>query len=162
MSSFSTDSFQFIDFKDMDSSMSMQIWTCRNLPEIRKWMTNSSPITFSSHKAFVASLKYDNNSLYFSVLSGGVFVGSINLHLNANGIAERGIYIHPKFWGNKLAIRICKEFYKYSRDNLGIESIITKVLKGNISSNSLEQSLGAKMTQEDNYYFYYRCNLRDL
>lgn len=33
MSSFNTDSYQFIDFKDMDLSMTKTVWDCRNLPE---------------------------------------------------------------------------------------------------------------------------------
>lgn len=92
----------------------------------------------------------------------GVFVGSINLHVNADKSAERGIYIHPNFWGRKLAIKICKEFYEYIRDNLGIDIITTKVLRYNDISNALERSLNAERTAEDENYYYYRRDLRDF
>lgn len=159
MNNFSTENFTFIDFREMDETMSRKVWECRNFPEIRKWMVNTELIPYDSHAKFVESLKYKTDTLYFSVLHEGKFIGSVNIHIGFDGEAERGIYIHPDFWGRKYAKRICSEFYQYVKTQLGIKNIITKVLKGNISSNSLEKSLHAKKVGEDDAFFYYRCSL---
>lgn len=159
MSSFRTDNFTFIDFKEMDGDMSKQVWECRNLPEIRKWMVNPDLIPYDCHTEFVESLKHKTDTLYFSVLHEGDFIGSVNIHMSGDGEAERGIYIHSNHWGNKFAKKICSEFYSYVGKNFGITHITTKVLKENIGSNSLEGSLNAKRIGEDERFYYYRCDL---
>lgn len=161
MSSFSTDNFTFVDFKEMDETMSRKVWECRNLTEIRKWMVNPEFIPYDFHTKFIESLRYKSNALYFSVLHGGAFIGSVNIHMNGCGEAERGIYIHPDYWGNKYAKRICSEFYQYIRKELGITHITTKVLKENFGSNSLESSLKANRIGDDDKFYYYSCELID-
>lgn len=161
MGSFKTENFTFIDFTEMDEGMSKQVWECRNLPSIRKWMVSPEFIPYDSHVEFIESLKHKADALYFSILHEREFIGSLNIHMRIDGEAERGIYIHPNFWGKKLAKRICSEFYTYIRDNLGIKHITTKVLKGNLSSNSLESSLRANRIGEDDRFYYYRCELRN-
>lgn len=162
MRSFSTDSFTFIDFTEMDESMSQKVWECRNFPEIRKWMVNPDPIPFESHKKFVEALKMKSDSFYYSVVQEGVFIGSVNIHIEGDGKSERGIYIHPNYWGRKLAKKICDEFYPYVMKEFGLKEIITKVLKDNIGSNALEHSLGALKIKEDNRFNYYNCSLQDF
>ena len=159
MNSFSTKNFQFVDYREMDESMSRKVWECRNLPEIRKWMVNPEPIPYTSHIHFVNELRSKVNTKYYAILHDGVFVGSINLHIEEDGSAERGIYIHPGYWGNGLAKGVCREFYSYVLNNMGISSIITKVLKDNAGSNSLERSLGAIESSEDKRFVYYNCDL---
>ncbi len=159
MKSFSTDRFTYIDYTEMGDVLSRQIWECRNLPEIRKYMVNKDIIPFDSHCKFVKSLQSDRNTLYYCVLSNGVFVGSLNLHFNDSQSAERGIYLNPAFQGEGLSKLICKDFYTYFRDNHGVRLITTKVLKDNVSSNALEYSLGAIKTDEDDMFYYYKCDL---
>lgn len=162
MSSFKTDNFTFLDYTEMDDVMSRRVWECRNLSEIRKWMVNSQNIPFEEHMKYVKSLRREDNTLYFSVLTGGDFIGSVNLHIKENGIAERGIYINPDQWGKGLGRKICKEFYKYIRDNLGVYTVTTTVRKCNHSSNALEHCLGATRTGEDAEYYYYMTCLVDM
>lgn len=159
MGSFKTENFTFIDFTEMDEAMSRKVWECRNLSEIRKWMVNSEFIPYDSHAGFVESLKHKTDALYFSVLHDGKFIGSVNIHMNLSGEAERGIYIHPDYWGKKYAKKMCSEFYSYVRKKFGITHITTKVLKENIGSNSLESSLNAMVVGEDERFYYYSCEL---
>lgn len=72
MKSFSTDKFTYINYTDMDEAMSRQVWECRNLPEIRKYMVNQETIPFESHRKFVNNLESSDNTLYYNVLSGGI------------------------------------------------------------------------------------------
>lgn len=155
MGSFSTASFTFIDYTEMDESMSKKVWECRNLPEIRKWMVNQEPIPYDSHRNFIDTLAKRTDSKYYSVLYDGTFIGSVNIHINENGSAERGIYLHPKYWGKKLAKKICMEFYPYVIKAWEIREITTKVLKENVGSNALEDALGALKVAEDDSFFYY-------
>ncbi len=159
MKSFSTDKFSYLNYTDMDDAMSRQVWECRNLPEIRRYMVNHEIIPFEAHCQFVDNLRRDDNKLYCSVLLGGAFIGSINLHFEDSENAERGIYLIPTYQGKGLSKEICKDFYKYIRDKLKIRFITTKVLKDNVSSNALEGSLGAVKTGEDDRFFYYRCDM---
>lgn len=159
MKSFRTPSFDIISFTDMDSTISRKVWECRNLPEIRKWMTNDKPISYESHQNFVHQLNSVDNRLYFCVLQGGVLLGSINFHFENTIVAERGIYLNPEYIGKGLAKKICKELYSYFRDKKGLRQIKTKVKKENVSSNALEASLGAELIDEDDDYFYYVLDL---
>lgn len=162
MKSFSTDRFTYIDYTEMDDVLSRQIWECRNLPEIRKYMVNQDIIPFDSHCKFVKSLQNNHNTLYYSVLSRGGFVGSLNLHFDDAESAERGIFLNPLYQGKGFSKQICKDFYKYFRDNHGLRFIITKVLKENLRSNALEHSLGAVRIAEDDVFFYYQCDLSGI
>ncbi len=158
MRSFSTDNFTFIDFTEMDDSMSRKVWECRNLPEIRKWMVNQDPIPYDSHVKFVESLKGRSDSIYFYVFQEDSFIGSINLHFEDVNTAERGIYIHPNYWGKKLAKKICYEFYPLIMKEFGLKEITTKVLKENVGSNALEYSIGSIKVAEDDKFNYYMFN----
>lgn len=161
MGSFKTENFTFIDFTEMDESMSRQVWECRNLPEIRKWMVNPECIQYEDHLRFVDGLKSKCNVKYYAVLQNGEFIGSVNIHIENDGSAERGIYIHPEYWGKGMAKKICRDFYSCLRRNVGINAITTKVLRENVGSNALERSLGASKISEDGRLCYYHCDIRD-
>ena len=159
MGSFETDNLTFLDYREMDEDMSVKVWECRNLPEIRKWMVNQDIIPYENHLRFIKGLKEKKNVSYYVVLWNGEFIGSVNIHIEGKGIAERGIYVHPDYWGKGIAKKICGALYAYLHKNKGISTIITKVLKGNVSSNSLERSLGASEMSEDDRFVYYACDI---
>lgn len=162
MNSFNTANFTFVDFTEMNESQSLQVLECRNNPVIRMWMVNTDIISADNHSKFVKSLSQNKSKLYFSVLYHDKFIGSINIHIEDSDKAERGIYINPHFWGKKFALNICKEFYKYIHDNLGINIIFTKVKKENVGSNALELALGAKLLHDDASFYYYSCDLTEI
>lgn len=162
MGSFSTENFKFVDFTEMDETMSRQVWGCRNLPEIRKWMVNKAPIPYDSHVKFVDSLRRSSDSIYFCIFQEDSFIGSVNIHIEDDYRAERGIYIHPDYWGKGLAKKVCGEFYPYVTKELGIREITTKVLKENAGSNGLEHSLGAIKISEDERFFHYIFKTHNL
>lgn len=156
MGNFKTNSFMFLDYTEMDEEMSRMVWQTRNLPEIRERMVNPDPISLDAHFSFVRGLKDRTDVKYYAVLHEGQFVGSVNLHNEDVGIAERGIYIHPEHWGKGYAKSICTELYQHAHSKFGISTILTKVLKTNHGSNSLERSLGAALIAEDDRFFYYQ------
>lgn len=159
MSSFKTDNFTFLDYTEMDDVMSRLVWECRNLPEIRKWMVNSDSISFMEHSRFIERLKLTGNSQYYCIIYNKSFIGSINIQYESQESAERGIYLHPDFFGRNLALKVCNEFYAYLRDYTTIRYITTKVLQNNFSSNRLEESLHANKIDEDGKFNYYRIDI---
>lgn len=162
MKSLHTENFEFVDFTEMSEALSLMVWKCRNLDEIRMYMVKTDYIPFESHKRFVENLKCKDDVSYFVVLKDSEFIGSVNIHVENSNSAERGIYLNPKYQGKGLSKLICLEFYRYLYDNCGINSIMTKVLKDNKSSNALEHSLGAVLEHEDSRFYYYQKDLNGI
>ncbi len=161
MRSFSTKHFEFVDFIELTPEQSEQVLQCRNLPEIRVCMVNTGIIDRHIHQEFVRNLRNNSKALYYSIYFNNNFVGAIYLQIEHLTTAERGIYLHPSFWGRGLSKKITTEFYKYISENFGIETIKTKVKKNNKSSNALENSLGALKEYEDDKYIYYSLDLTE-
>lgn len=159
MRSFSTEKFRFIDFTEMNGALTRKVWECRNLPEIRKWMVNPDPIAYEDHIRFIDGLKNKNNVRYYVVLYNDALIGSVNIHIENDGVAERGIYIHPHHWGKGFAKTICRYLYSYIHRNMGINTVTTKVMKDNLGSNSLECSLGASESSREGNLIYYSCDI---
>lgn len=161
MASFTTESFVFIDFTEMDEETSRQVFECRNLPEIREFMDNSNPLVWENHVDFINKLAQNCKKAYFAIYakSTNKFIGSVNLHFEGSDSATRGIYLHPDCQGKGLSKKISREFYKYCRDIMGLHYINTKVFRNNEASNALQCTLGASRIGEDNAYFYYILDL---
>ncbi len=159
MRSFSTQSFDFIDFADMNEKTSKIVWQCRNLPEIRRWMVNQDPILWLNHSRFLEHRKNDSSNVHFCIMQVSEFVGSINYQVIDENTVERGIYINPKFWGKNIALKVCREFYEVLNHNMNVKLVCTKVFKDNIASNKLEISLGAGKVREDEQFNYYSLSL---
>ena len=162
MKRITTENFTFLDFTEMDAEMSAKVLSCRNMPEVRKWMVNKDIIPEAGHKKFIESLKGKTDARYYCVIKGGEFAGVVNFHYSSPEEAERGIYLHPDFWKLGLSKEICREIQLYLRDNEGLKYICTKVFKGNESANALQQSLGAHKISEDEDFNYYRYDMNDL
>lgn len=159
MKSFVTDKFTYISYTEMDEELSRMVWHTRNLPEIRKNMVNNGIIPIEEHNNFITNLKKLNDVAYFCVIKDNQFIGTINIHFENQESAERGIFLHPSFQGKGLSKKICKDFYKYLKNNYCVHSIITKVKIDNINSNALENSLGAVRYSHDEQFIFYRCYL---
>lgn len=159
MKSFNTENFNFVDYTEMDSTLNDFIWQTRNLPQIRVNMVNKEYISKENHAIFLKNLKNNKIHDYFCVIWKESCVGSVNVkYLNKHSI-ERGIFLHPNFIGKRLSKLIAKELYAYLRENKGVTSVKTRVLKGNLASNALELSLGASCDGSDESYNYYSLNL---
>lgn len=143
----------------MDEALSRKVWECRNMPEIRLNMSNPDPIRLEDHLMFVDKLTVTPNKHYYSVLWGGVFIGSVNVQFIDNETVERGIYLDPKFWGKGLSKLISKEFYDYLHNKRNVLKVRTRVFKSNKPSNALAISIGAKMVSSDDKYNYYEFDL---
>lgn len=57
----------FKNFKYLSEKEIELVYFQRNKPEIRQYMSNSEPFSYSDHKKFLEGLKTRNNSLYYLV-----------------------------------------------------------------------------------------------
>ena len=158
MKSFSTEHFQFISYTEMGSDLSEKIWRCRNLKEIRDFMSNPEPIDRNAHDNFVKSLTNRDDREYFCVMQDGILIGSVNIHYIDPNTVERGIFINPTYWGKGFSKSISREFYNHIK-TADISRVCTKVKKYNKASIALQKSLGAKKYMEDDEYQYFELLL---
>lgn len=157
MNSFRTEHYEFKDFRELTESEILSVWEIRNHSEIRKYMTHPEPIELADHLLFVKSLSEREDVKYYLVKDeGGNIIGSVNISHITLDTVERGIYISPDCQGKRHAKRLTMEFYDYIHRKFSINTIITKVVKGNKPSNALENSLGAEPSAGElagyNYY----------
>lgn len=161
--SFTTDSFEFLDYTEICEDLSLKIFETRNNPEIRRFLTNPNIIEFADHKEFISQLKsHQDTQSYYAVLLDSNYCGSVNLKRINKDTIERGIFIHPDFQNRGLAKKISIEFYSYLFERKGIKYVKTSVMKDNIPSLALQTSLGAKLLVSDERYNYFILDLENI
>ncbi|MBQ3656253.1 MAG: GNAT family N-acetyltransferase [Bacteroidales bacterium] len=130
----------------------------RNLPEIRRWMTNSAPIEWENHLNFVSTLKSNKDRRYFAIFRQGNLVATYNLTKESDTIWERGIITSPMFQGSGSTL----EIEKLILDSLPKSefSIITaKVKLDNLRSIRYHEKVGFMETIRDDQYVYFKLAL---
>lgn len=161
--SFTTKSFEFLDYTEICEDLNLTIFETRNNPEIRRFLTNPNIIKFADHKEFISRLKsHHDTQSYYAVLLDGNYCGSVNLKRINKDTIERGIFIHPNFQNRGLAKKISIEFYSYLFERKGIKYVKTSVMKDNIPSLALQTSLGAKLLESDERYNHYILDIGDI
>ena len=65
---------RIVNYTDMTLDESRKIWEVRNLPAIRKYMTQPEPFPFESHQNFVESLR--NNTSKIPIMPSFVMTNS--------------------------------------------------------------------------------------
>lgn len=73
--SFTTPHFRFVSYTLLTEQESHAIWEARNHPDVRSWMVNAAPISWSDHQQFMTGLANKSDRAYYAVLSalGGKF-----------------------------------------------------------------------------------------
>lgn len=111
--SFTTKSYQFINYSEMSDSDSKSVWEIRNDIFISAWMVNDKAISYKEHTEFIDSLRHNLDKDYYVVKDfDNNIIGSVNITYTDLGISERGIYINPDFWGKGHAYACLVEFYR--------------------------------------------------
>lgn len=147
--------YRFVNYVNLSEHEKALVWSMRNLPEIRKWMTHSELINWDSHVQFLNSLSKRVDLCHYLVYYCTHVVGAVNYTLLGDGVVERGIYINPTCQGKGHAKNILNIFYSYLKEKLNICVVKTRVLKENLASIALEESIGAQLVDQDAEYFYF-------
>ncbi len=146
--------FRIVNYTDMTEEESRMVWQIRNLPEIRKCMTQQDPFPFESHLSFVESLKCNETKLYYAIFIGNELLGSYDFINIKNGdSAEHGLYINPTFHGKGYGRTIEYIMDEYIKSK-GIRHILAEVLKCNNISYNYHLKVGYEVYKEDENYYY--------
>ncbi len=143
-----------VNYIDMTLDESRRVWEVRNLPEIRKCMTQPDPFPFESHLSFVKSLVNNKTKLYYAIFLNDELVGSYDFIDIKDGVsAEHGLYINPIFHkkGYGKIIESLMDNYIKVR---GVRRLLAEVLKTNPASYQYHLKVGYNVYNEDDKYYY--------
>lgn len=160
---FTTQHFHFVSYSLLTVQESYAVWEARNNPDVRRWMINTSPISWSDHQQFMKDLSSRSDRAYYAVFSDleGVLkiIGTQNLNpLNKNIEGESGLFIFPEYQGKGLGRLMKREFIDYLFKNNILQQITEKVKKDNLRNSQLNKSLGFQLTGEDESFYYFTLN----
>ena len=145
---------RIVNYTDMTLDESRKIWEVRNLPAIRKYMTQPEPFPFESHQSFVESLRNDTSKLYYAIFRDDELVGSYDfIGIKDGDSAEHGLYINPVVYGKRYGTIIESVMDEYIRER-GVHRILAEVLKNNLPSYHYHLKVGYRVYQEDEKYYY--------
>lgn len=146
--------YEIIDYIDCTELQQRDIFNLRNLPEIRKWMTNSELITWYAHLDFVESLRHTENRKYYAIYKQGELVGTYNLTKESAMTWERGIIISPLFQGMGSTAEIERWIFGTLPKN-EFKVITAKVKQNNLRSIRYHEKIGYMEIYRDSEYIYY-------
>lgn len=145
---------RIVNYTEMTLDESRKVWRVRNLPEIRKCMTQPEAFTFEAHQRFVESLRDNTTKLYYGIFLGENLVGSYDfVGIKDGESAEHGLYINPSFNGKGYGTIIESVMDGYIRER-GVHRILAEVLKNNPQSYHYHLKVGYKLYREDEKYYY--------
>lgn len=150
--------YQIINYVDCTEAQLKEIFNLRNLPEIRRWMTNTNEINWESHIHFIEFLRSVNDRAYYAIYNNGILVGTYNLTKEYDKTWERGIIISPEFQGTGATLKL----EQWILDNLPKDKfnvILAKVKLDNQRSLRYHEKMGFIETHKDDEYVYYKLIL---
>lgn len=146
--------FRIVNYIDMTVDESKIVWEVRNLPAIRKCMTQPEAFSFEAHLRFVESLKDNPSKIYYAIFLGYDLVGCYDfIGIKDGESAEHGLYINPVFNGKGYGTIIESVMDGYIRER-GVHRILAEVLKINHQSYYYHLKVGYKVYSEDEKYYY--------
>lgn len=145
---------RIVNYTDMTLEESRKVWEVRNLPEIRKCMTQPDPFPIESHQGFVESLRINTTKLYYAIFRGDELVGSYDfIGIKDGDSAEHGLYINPAIHGKGYGTIIESVMDGFIRAR-GVHRILAEVLKSNPQSYHYHLKVGYQVYHEDEKYYY--------
>lgn len=150
--------YDIINYIDCTAKQQKEIFSLRNLPEIRKWMTNPEIISWDNHLKFIELLRQNQNRKYYAIYNNGVLVGTYNLTNVFGTTWERGIITTPIFQGTGSTTAM-ELFVLNTLPKDKFQVITAKVKLNNNRSIHYHKKFGYKETYRDHEYIYYKMIL---
>lgn len=161
---FITEDFEFINYSLLSEAESRIIWKARNEECVRKWMNNTTEISWDEHSKFLNSLKYRTDRIYFAVKQNSQIIGSVNL--NPYDAIERigysGRYLLPLYIGKGLGLKMSYEFMHYILSQRIVDIIYAKTKVNNERNLRVNSLLGYREIKRDIDFVYFSLTLKDL
>lgn len=150
--------YDIINYIDCTDSQLEEIFILRNLPEIRKWMTNPELIAWEDHIRFIEKLRHDSERRYYAIYKNRVLVATFNLTKEIGTTWERGIITSPSFQGSGSTANL----ERIILSKLPIDEftcITAKVKLDNGRSIRYHEKVGYQEVNRDKEYIYYQYDL---
>lgn len=115
---------QFQQFQNLTEQELEMVLEWRNHPLVRKWMSNTEPISLERHLQFVLSLLGNKNRACYLVKEDNRFIGVIQLNeIYNNAVRDVGMYVNPTLLNRGIGIRLGFYGSQYLFRELGFESL---------------------------------------
>ena len=143
------------NYIDLPDNLSRKVWECRNLPEIRKCMTNNQPFDYETHKRFIQKLNNNTSKLYLAWFIDDLFIASFDMvDIIPLESAVIGTYINPLFNSMGIGSLVENHVVQLIRQKYHIKSLISTVLIDNIQSyNYCIKNGYEEITKDENFYY---------
>lgn len=153
---FSTPHFEFVNYVNLAEEESHRVWEGRNHIEVRKWMVNSEPFSYETHKSFIEGLKGREDRLYWAVKSEGELVGSFSLHPYdaEKKEGEMGKYLFFEYRGKGLGKLATQEFIDAIFELGIVHRVYIKTLISNTTNQHVNEAAGFVKYDTDDKYVY--------
>ena len=153
---FSTPHFEFVNYVILTEEESHRVWEGRNHVEVRKWMVNSEPFSYETHKTFIEGLKGREDRLYWAVKSEGELVGSFTLRPYdvEKKEGEMGKYLFFEYRGKGLGKLATQEFIDAIFELGIVHRVYIKTLISNTTNQHVNEAAGFVRYDTDDKYVY--------
>lgn len=131
---------KFIDILEVNNELKEKVRLWRNKDEIRNCMISKHLITKEEHRRWLERLKKCEKQKFWVVFSDKIPIGAVYLQdINkANRSSEWGFYIGENEYKSKgLSKKILLKLLSIFFDEMGFETLLTKVLSSNVIALNL-------------------------
>ncbi len=149
-----------INYVDLTEEQSRKVWEVRNMPEIRRFMTNPESFSYESHQIFIKKLSVDPSRLFFAYFLNKELIGTINfVGIGNDSQTERGLFLNPVFRGHGLA-QVLEIISEREVSKRGVRCLVAKVKNDNNSSLVFHIKAGYQIMSKDRDYSYFSRIIR--
>lgn len=152
-------SMDIIPYPELSPAQSREVWEARNLPEIRRCMTNPEPFSFKAHCAFVDGLKSRSDKEYYAFFDGRSLVGTYDfVDITDGQSADRGLFVVPERQRSG-AGEAMERLMETRIARRGVKVLTACVLKDNPASLRFHKAVGYRTCGSDERFYYLRKEL---
>lgn len=128
------------------------LWQWRNDPSARKYFTNTEYVPYEEHQEwFKASLKNESRHI-FIIWQNNTRVGMVRFDVEPmSKAAVIHINISSEHRNQEIGRKVLKEACHYAFSNLGIDSVIARIKKGNEASIRAFTYAGFMLTGQNSW-----------
>jgi len=134
--------YEFVRYEDLTNIDSRQVLSCRNHPNVRKWMLNSSIIPEENHMEFVKSLKNSPNKVYCAVFRKSKLIGCIYYDKINQDIYSTGFFLNPSIISSGIGLYFEYIYLHFFFKFLNAKEIYARVIPENTPVRKIHKSCG--------------------
>ncbi len=127
------------NFIDLTAEERIMVLEWRNHESVRSHMYTNEIITLEDHEAFIKSLSYRHDKIYFVVIKNGSPIGVIDLVDITGRTASLGLYANPYSDRKGIGRIILRALIRYAYDTLQLTTVRLECFEENEKAKNLYQ-----------------------